>query len=93
MVTHNTNKDLYKNFKEQKLLEPFEELLDMPLNIYKLQLSLYQNCLEKVGLKTVARRILWLKPDGTYDKISLEEYVKVLREALKNKDLKPLIHE
>ena len=88
-----TNKDLYKNFKEQKLLEPFEELLDMPLNIYKLQLSLYQNCLEKVGLKTVARRILWLKPDGTYDKISLEEYVKVLREALKNKDLKPLIHE
>ena len=34
-----------------------------------------------------------MKPDGTYDKISLEEYVKVLREALKNKDLKPLIHE
>lgn len=88
-----TNKNLYKNFKEKKLLVPFEEMLDMPLNLYKLQLSLYQNCLEKVGLKVIARRILWLKPDGTYDKINLEEFVNVLREALKDKKLKPLIHE
>ena len=28
-----TNKDLYKNFKGQKLLSPFDELLDMPLNL------------------------------------------------------------
>lgn len=88
-----TNKDLYKNFKGKKLLAPFEELLDMPLNLYKLQLSLYQNCLNKVGLKVIARRILWLKPDGTYDKINLEEYVNILRETLKDKELKPLIHD
>ena len=88
-----TNKDLYKNFREQKLLHPFNELLDMPLNLYKLQLSLYQSCLNKVGLKVVARRILWLKPDGTYDKINLEEYVNILRETLKNVELRPLEHE
>jgi replicative DNA helicase len=93
MVTHNTNKDLYKNFRGKTLLYPFNELLDMPLSIYKLQLSLYQSCLEKIGMKVIARRILWLKPEGIYDKINLEEYVSVLREELKNKNLTPRNHE
>lgn len=88
-----TNRDLYKNFMGKTLLYPFHELLDMPLSTYKLQLSLYQSCLEKIGMKVIARRILWLKPDGTYDKINLEEYVTLLREDLKNKDLKPRNHE
>ena len=88
-----TNRDLYKNFMGKTLLYPFNELLDMPLSTYKLQLSLYQSCLEKIGMKVIARRILWLKPDGTYDKISLEEYVNILREDLKNKDLKPKVHD
>lgn len=88
-----TNKDLYKNFRGKTLLYPFNELLDMPLSIYKLQLSLYQSCLEKIGMKVIARRILWLKPEGVYDKINLEEYVNVLREELKNKNLTPRNHE
>ena len=74
---------LYKNFKEQKLLSPFNELLDMPLSVYKLQLSLYENALHKIDLKVVARRILWLKSDGTYEKISLESYQKVIDNELK----------
>ena len=77
-----TNKDLYKNFKDERLLPPFEGLQDMPLSIYKLQLSLYQICLEKIGLKTIARRIMWLLPNGTYDKIPLESYTKQLEEEL-----------
>lgn len=77
-----SNRDLYKNFKEEKLLAPFQDLLDMPLSIYKLQLSLYQICLEKIGLKTIARRIMWLLPNGTYDKIPLESYTKQLEEEL-----------
>lgn len=83
MVTHNTNKDLYKNFKEQKLLPPFEGLLDMPLSVYKLQLSLYENALHKIGLKVIARRILWLKPDGSYEKINLESYREIIDDSLK----------
>jgi hypothetical protein len=78
-----TNRDLYKNFKEQKLLSPFNELLDMPLSVYKLQLSLYENALHNIDLKVVARRILWLKSDGTYEKISLESYQKVIDDELK----------
>lgn len=80
-----TNKDLYKNFNDKRLLSPFEGLRDMPISIYKLQLSLYEQCLEKIGLKVIARRLMWLRPDGTYDKVNLECYVKQLREALKEK--------
>lgn len=77
-----TNKDLYKNFKEQKLLPPFDGLLDMPLSTYKLQLSLYENALYKIGLKVIGRRILWLKPDGEYEKINLESYRKEIDKEL-----------
>lgn len=73
-----TNKDLYKNFNSQTLLYPFHGLLDMPLSTYKLQLSLYENALYKIGFKVVGRRLLWLKPDGEYEKISLESYRKEL---------------
>lgn len=79
-----TNEDLYKNFNDY-LLPPFGNLLNNNLNIYKLQLSLYQNCLDKIGLKTIARRIIWLKPNGTYEKINLESYVTLLRNALKDR--------
>lgn len=82
---YKTNVDLYKNFKGKRLLEPFTELLDMDLSIYKLQLSAYQLCLETIGLKIIARRLIWLKPDSTYEKIPLESYTKMLDNALRQK--------
>jgi hypothetical protein len=79
---YKTNKDLYKNFKEKKLLPPFHELLDMPCSLYKLQLSLYQLNLEQLGFKVIGRRLIWLLPDGTYDKIPLESYSEKLKKYL-----------
>ena len=87
-----TNKDLYKNFNEQKLLNPFEGLLDMPISLYKLQLSCYSLCLEDIGMKVIARRLMWLKPDGSYDKIPLESYVAPLRKALSDINLSKAEH-
>ena len=81
--THNTNKDLYKNFNEEKMLEPFNDLLNMSLNVYKLQLAAYQLCLEKIGLNVIARRLIWLRPSGNYEKIPLEDLTKKLDKALK----------
>lgn len=83
ILDYKTNVDLYKNFKEQKLLQPFNDLLDMPLSVYKLQLSLYENALYKIGLKVVGRRILWLKNDGEYEKINLESYRQKIDDELK----------
>ena len=82
MITVKTNKDLYKNFKEQKLLHPFEELLDMPLSIYKLQLAAYQLCLEKINIPIIMRCLIWLRPNGEYEKIRLEDLSKRLNKAL-----------
>lgn len=82
VLDYKTNKDLYKNFKEQKLLPPFDKLLDMPLSTYKLQLSLYENALYKIGLNVVGRRILWLKSDSTYEKINLESYREIIDNEL-----------
>lgn len=77
-----SNRDLYKNFNGQTLLFPFQDLLNMPLSIYKLQLSLYQNCLEKIGCKVINRKLMWLKDNGSYEKIELEQYVKKLVQYL-----------
>lgn len=62
-----TNKDLDKNYKEKKLLSPFQDLLDSPYNKYQLQLSMYQLMLEQCNLKVSERVLLWLKDNGTID--------------------------
>ena len=90
---YKTNKDIKKHYKTKKLFKPFDYMLDMPQNLYELQLSLYQNCLNKKGYKVRNRFLLWLKPDEQYDKIKLSDHVEELREALKDKELVPSIHD
>ena len=74
-----TNEDLYKNFRGQTMLVPFDFLLDMPLNAYCLQLSYYQIPLEDLGLNVIDREIVWLKPDGTYEVIKADDYTQHIR--------------
>lgn len=65
--THNTNKDLFKNFKGKKLKAPFNDLLDSPFGKYNIQLSMYQILFELTGYEVEERFIIWLKPDATYE--------------------------
>ena len=62
--------------------EPFDDLYDEALSSYKLQLSAYQLPLEDIGLKVIGRRIIWLKDDGTYELIPIEDYTERLRNTL-----------
>ena len=85
LVTHNTNKELQKEYSRinnRTLKPPFVDLYDEPLSLYTLQLSAYQLPLEDIGLKVIARRVIWLKDDGTYDIFRLRDVTKVLRETL-----------
>lgn len=85
IVTHNTNHDLYKQYNidnKKMLLAPFDDMVNQNLSIYTLQLSAYQIPLEDIGLKVLGRRIIWVKPDGTYEKISVPDVTKILREVL-----------
>ena len=83
IVTHNTNKDLFKNFKEQKMLGPFDNMLDCAFNKYQLQLSYYQILFEQTGLKVSSRKLIWLLPDGTYKMYNMDNHTGVLKQELK----------
>lgn len=79
---YKTNKNIFKNFRGQKLFYPFNDLLDTPFNKYQIQTSLYQIPLEDIGVKVVGRWIVWLKPDGTFEKYETEDLTPKLREYL-----------
>lgn len=82
LVTHNTNADLYKNFKGQTLLPPFDDLLDEAFSLYTLQLSSYQIPLEDIGYKIIGRRIVWVKDDGTYEILPVQDVSQRIRDVL-----------
>ncbi len=86
LCDYKTNKDLYKNFKNQKMLAPFDDYLDQPIGYYRLQFSCYQIPLEYLKHKVIARRLIWLKEDGNYDKIKIENISDRMKNALKITD-------
>lgn len=80
-----TNSELYKDFNRNNgimMYAPFSDMYSEPYGAYTLQLSAYQMPLEDIGLKVIARRIVWLKEDGTYELIPLKDVTKQLREVL-----------
>jgi hypothetical protein len=68
-----TNKDLFKNFNEQKMLPPFDDMLDMPYSHYILQLNLYQLALEQIGCKVVDRRLIYINGKTNYEMYRLPD--------------------
>lgn len=63
-----TNSDIHKNYKKKTLLKPFETYLQTPLNLYKIQLNLYDMCMEEKGFDISKRIIIWLEKDNTTNK-------------------------
>lgn len=64
------------------LLPPFDDYYDEPKSIYTLQLSTYSIPLQDLGFNIIARRLVWLKDDGTYEIIPLKDESKRLRNIL-----------
>ena len=80
-----TNANLYNDFNRNNnvmMYAPFTDMYAEAIGTYTLQLSAYQMPLEDIGLKIIARRIVWLKEDGTYELIPLKDVTKQLREVL-----------
>lgn len=80
---YKTNEDLFKNYKGKKLLAPFKDKLDMPFSKYEIQLSLYQILFEQCGFEVEDRKIIWLKPDGTYKSYKTENLTEKLLTELR----------
>ena len=69
-----TNKSLIKEFSRTNGIHMtgcMNKFIDEPLSHYILQFNIYQRMLESVGLKIVDRILIWLKDDGTYERISI----------------------
>jgi hypothetical protein len=67
IADYKTNKDLFKQYKEQKLKGIFRDMNDCPYSKYKIQLSTYQILLELTRYKISRRFLVWLKEDGNYE--------------------------
>ena len=54
----------------------------MNASYYTLQLSLYAIPLQNIGMDVVARRLIWVKPDGTYESVKIDDVSNRVRDAL-----------
>lgn len=75
----------YNRAYGKMMLPPFDYLVDEPLSHYTLQLSLYAMGLEQLGYEMTHRIIIWLKDDGTYEKIPVKDVRKELKAVLQYK--------
>ena len=69
-----TNKSLIKEFARTNgimMTGCMSKYIDEPLSHYTLQFNIYQKLLESIGLKIIDRVLIWLKDDGTYERISI----------------------
>lgn len=76
LVDYKTNKDLFKNYNEQKLLGVFDNMLDCPYSKYVIQLNLYKILLEQVKDVIVSdMKIVWLKENEfiTFDCLNYKQ--------------------
>jgi hypothetical protein len=82
---YKTNKELTSDYcraKNKMMKPPFNDLFEESLSHYQLQLSLYSVPLEKLGFKVIGRRVIWLLPDGSYEKLKIKSEVGRLKFAL-----------
>lgn len=61
---------------------PFDDMVDENLSHYTAQLGLYQIPIENLGLRVIGRRIIWLRDDGSYEKIRIKDETGRIRQAL-----------
>lgn len=78
-----TNKDLYKSYSRDHdvmMLPPFDEMgfYEEPYYHYVIQLNCYQLGLMQLGIKIVDRNLIWLKDDGTYEKVKVPDITETL---------------
>ena len=82
---YKTNSKLVDEYNRQHgimLLPPFDKFYQESLGEYTIQLNLYALMLEDIGLKIIDRKLIWLKDDGTYEKVSVPDITQLLRDTL-----------
>ena len=84
IVDWKTNGDIFKNYNNQSLKVPFEDLLDNPFNKYQLQLNLYKMAIEeKTPLIVEKMLVVWLHTSfiNFYNQYEVEDFTERLSYA------------
>jgi hypothetical protein len=85
LMDYKTNASLtndYNRAHNKTMLWPFEDKIDEALSHYEIQLNLYALTLEQLGYKVTHRIIVWLKEDGTYEKIPVDDITDILKNVI-----------
>ena len=78
-----TNGDLYSEYNnehQRMLKDGFSDMVEQPYSMYVLQLNLYQAALENIGIKVIDRRLIWVKPDETYELVRIPDIQERIKE-------------
>lgn len=87
VMDYKTNGNLYSDYSRNSrwpkmLLPPFDNLYEEDYGLYVIQLNLYALMLEDIGLPVIARKIVWLKEDSTYELIDTPDISDILRRTI-----------
>lgn len=81
---YKTNEDLFKWFGAY-MEAPLSVLKNSDIGKYTMQQNMYGIQLDNIGIKTDIMHLIWLKADGTFDEVPLENrYRKIISFALTN---------
>lgn len=80
--TNSSLTNSYVRDTDQMMMEPFDMYHDDSINHYMVQLSAYELCLRQLDLDIADRKLIWLKEDGNYEKVSLPSVSDVLANIL-----------
>lgn len=87
---YKNNASLISDYNRQKgvmMKPPFDDLVDEYLSHYMIQQGLYSMMLENLGYEVIDRKLIWLKEDGTYEKVQLPYIKEQLIESFKQCDI------
>lgn len=82
LMDYKTNEKLYNEYNAKVricLKPPFDDMIDCPYSMYVLQLNLYQLSLENIGINVIGRRLIWLKPDETYELVKIPNIIERIK--------------
>ena len=85
ILDYKTNANLHSEYNRRygkMLLPPFENLYEEDYGLYVIQLNLYALMLEDIGLPVIARKIVWLRDDKTYEIVDTPNVSDILRKIL-----------
>ena len=82
---YKTNADLYRWYGKM-LRPPLSMIRDNDHGKYTLQQNLYRIQLENIGINVGHMDLIWLKEDGTFEEVRLENYDRLVRYAMKTRN-------